>query len=321
MNDYSQGFSHTADPYLKQLRRRRLIIGAMALTATLGLIILVVFILTSFAANRATPRASQQEILDLWIAKDYSATSIACDISLEIAPLNSFYLIFKGFSAFYLGLSESDGEKRIVRMDESVFSLRKALIDENAPLRSEATYVLGKAYYHKGQNYYNEVIVYLEESLALGYSQPDTWEYLALAAHGAGMTEQSIGYFDKAIHHKPGSPELILAAAAANAVAGNNARAESLALEALVSTTDEYLAERCSFLLGDLYRASGRNEEALARYEAIKVKNPQSADAWYYEGLIFLQSGDPIRARAAWRKAISIDPMHASARLKLSERS
>jgi tetratricopeptide (TPR) repeat protein len=235
--------------------------------------------------------------------------------------LDPFYLIFKGFSAFYLGLSESDGEKRITRMDEAIFSLRKALINDKTPLRAEATYVLGKAYYHKGVDYYNEVIEYLEESFALGYSQTDTWEYLALAAHGAGLRDQSMIYFDKAISQKPDSPELILAAATANATSGNNVRAESLAMEALSLTTDEYLAERCSFLLGDLYRVAGRNEEALARYEAIKIKNPQSADAWYYEGLIFLQSGDPIRARAAWRKAISIDPMHASARLKLSERS
>jgi len=321
MNDYSQGYSHIADPYLKQLRRRRVITGAIVLTIIVGVTFSVILILTNFAASRTSPRVTQQEILDFWISNDYQAVSSACDASLEVTPLEPFYLIFKGFSAFYLGLSESDGEKRMSRMDEAIFSIRKALIDEKAPLRAEATYVLGKAYYHKGQDYYNEVIEYLEQSLTLGYSRTDSWEYLALAAHGAGLMDQSIAYFEKALSKKPGSPELILAAATANAAAGNNARAESLALEALLSTTDEYLAERCSFLLGDLYRASGRNEEALARYEAIKNKNPQSADAWYYEGLIFSQSGDPIRARAAWRKAISIDPMHASARLKLSERS
>lgn len=321
MNDYSQGYSHIVDPYLKQLRRRRFITGAIVLTIAVGVALSVILILTNIAASRSAPRVTQQEILNFWISSDYQAVSRACDASLEVSPLDPFYLIFKGFSAFYLGLSESDGEKRMTRMDEAIFSIRKALIDENAPLRAEATYVLGKAYYYKGQDYYNEVIEYLEKSLTLGYSRTDTWEYLALAAHGTGLLDQSIVYFDKAIFNKPGSPELILAAATANATAGNNIRAEALALEALSSTTDEYLAERCSFLLGDLYRATGRNEEALERYEAIKNKNPQSADAWYYEGLIFSKTGDHIRARAAWRKAISIDPMHASARLKLSERS
>lgn len=321
MNDYSQGFSHTADPYLKKLRRKRFFTGAIVLAISVGVLITAILILTNIAAGRSVPRVTQKEILDFWLSKDYQAVSVACDASLEVVPLDPFYLIFKGFSAFYLGLSESDGEKRMARMDEAIFSIRKALIDDAPPLRPEATYVLGKAYYHKGQDYYNEVIEYLEESLTLGYSRTDTWEYLALAAHGAGFMDQATGYFDKAILNKPGSPELMLAAATANASAGNNSRAESLAMEALSSTTDEYLAERCGFLLGDLYRASGRTEEALARYEAIKIKNPQSADAWYYEGLVFSQTGDPIRARAAWRKAIAIDPMHASARLKLSERS
>jgi len=321
MNDYSPGYSHTTDPYLKQLRRRRFITGAIVLSVFLSVLVTVVLILTNIASNHSVPRSTQQEIINLWLAKDYQAVSAACDSSLDIVPLDPFYLIFKGFSAFYLGLSESDGEKRIIRMDEAVFAIRKALINEKPPLRAEAAYVLGKAYFHKGQDYYNEVIEYLEEAATLGYVRTDTWEYLALAAQGAGLTDQAIVYFDKAILNKPGSPELILAAATANAEAGNPERAEILANEALASTSDEYLAERCGFLLGDLYRISGRNEEALARYDAIKLKNPQSADAWYYEGLVFLQSGDTIRARSAWRKAISIDPMHTSARLKLSERS
>lgn len=321
MKDYSQGYSLTVDPYLKKLRRKRFIVGVLVLVLLIAVAISFVFILSTLAASRSVPRATQQEILDFWTSKNYQAVSLACDTTLNASPLDPFYLIFKGFSAFYLGLSESDGEKRIIRMDEAVFSIRKALINDKAPLRPEATYMLGKAYFHKGLDYYNEVIEYLEESLNLGYSQTDTWEYLALAAQGMGLREQTIAYFDKAIANKPDSPELVLAAAISNLAAGNEERAEALAMEALSKTTDEYLAERCSFLLGDLYRTSGRIEEALARYEAIKIKNPQSADAWYYEGLVLSQSGDPIRARAAWRKAISIDPMHASARIKLSERS
>lgn len=321
MNDYSPRYSRNTDPYLKQLRRRRFFTGLIVLTIVFCAIITAILVMSNIVANRSVPRATQQEIVDLWLAKDYQSVSASCDTALEIVPLDPFYLIFKGFSAFYLGLSESDGEKRMSRMDEAVFSIRKALIDEKSPLRAEATYVLGKAYFHKGKDYYNEVIDYLEESVTLGYLQTDTWEYLALAAQGAGMMNQTIAYFDKAISNKPGSPELILAAATANATAGNTAKAESLAVEALSSTTDEFLAERSGFLLGELYRNSGRLEEALACYETIKVKNPQSADAWYYEGLVLSQSGDPIRARAAWRKAISIDPMHTGARLKLSERS
>ena len=321
MNDYSHGISRGSDPFLKKLRRRRLITGALVFIGIGIVAVCAILAFSAVAVKRAFPKATQDSIVSLWSAKDYVSVSRACDEALELAPLDPFYLIFKGFSAFYLGLSESGGEKRAARMDEAVFSIRKALIDPKTPLKAEATYILGKAYFHKGPDYYNEAISYLVESNALGYSKADTWEYLAIAAQGADRIDQSVDFFDKAISLKPDSPELMLAAATANAQAGHRDRAEFLANEAMAATSDEYLAERCGFLLGDLYMKSGRLDEALARYQSIQDKNPESADAWYYQGLVLIAAGDPIRARAAWRKAISIDPMHAGARQKLSERS
>ena len=273
------------------------------------------------AKRSNTPTVSQQEVVGLWLAKDYAGVAAACDATLDAAPLDSFHLVFKGLSSFYIGLAEIDGERRATMMDMTIFSIRKALIDPKAPLRPEASYVLGKAYYHKGQDYYDEAITYLKEASAAGYTAGDTWEYMALAAQGLGLTDQSIRYFDEAIALKSDSPELKLAAALVNYSAGDQGRAERLALDALESTTDEYLAERCNFMLGDTYRKTGRFDEAIARYEAIKAKNPQSADAWYYQGLVLSDTGDPIKARAAWRKAVSIDPMHPGARQKLLERS
>ncbi len=280
-----------------------------------------IYAVLRMSKNRDVSIASQQEIVKLWLEKEYSGVAVACDLALQESPLDSFRLVFKGMSSFYLGLAEIDGEKRSVLMDTAVFSIRKALLDSRAPLRPQSLYVLGKAYFHKGQDYWDETMTYLREAADAGYEAADTWEYLALAAQGIGQSPESIAFFDKAIAAKPGSPELMLAAAIANGSAGNQVRSEELALSALSSTTDEYLAERCNFILGDTYRKAGRFDEAMARYEAIKEKNPQSADAWFFEGLVLSDTGDPIRARAAWRKAVSIDPMHPGARQKLSERS
>lgn len=321
MSDYSHGSSRSVDPYLRKLRRRKLISGLVFTIVILAVIVTSSLAVSKLAVKRSRPKVSQNSLVSLWQQGDYQAVYAACKASLEIKPLDPFYLTFKGFSAFYLGLAESDGERRVARMDEAVFAIRKAMINEKAALRAESAYILGKAYFHKGADYYNEAIHYLEESLAMAYSRADTWEYLALAAQAAGLTDKSVSYFDTAIDAKPRSPELLLAAALANLEAGNRQKAEALAREAMSSTSDDYLAERCGFLLGDILRSTGRFEEALSRYEAIKAKNPQSADAWYYEGLVLQESGDPIKARASWRKAISIDPMHAGARQKLSERS
>ncbi|GAB1454979.1 MAG: tetratricopeptide repeat protein [Spirochaetia bacterium] len=320
MNDYSPVHVRSVDPYLKKLRRRRLIKGSIVVVAALAVIVFSVMALTMLAARKSSPKATQQSIVELWSQKAYQAVYDESSLSLELSPLDPFMLVFQGFSAFYLGLAESDGEQRALKIDESIFSIRKALLDAKAPLKPEATYILGKAYFHKGIDYYNEAIRYLEQSNALGYSQADTWEYLALASQGTGQLELSIRYYEKALLDKPLSTELMLACAGAHVAAGDVDRAESLATQAMSMTDDEFLAERCGFLLGDIYRNSGRMNLALERYEAIKVKNPQSADAWYYQGLVLSTSGDPIGARAAWRKAISVDPMHSGARQKLSER-
>lgn len=275
----------------------------------------------NIARSNKDPRIPKRTVIEQWNGKDYSAVSASCDTSLAASPLDPFYLTFKGLASFYLGMAESDGEKRLEYMDQSIFALRKALLDARAPLRPEATYILGKAYFHKGVDFYDESITTLLESVKLKYAAADIWEYLALASQGIGELKQSAGYFDQAMAAKPDSPELMIAAASVALQTGDAAKAEALALKALSTTSDEYLAERSNFVLGDIYRASGRMTEALARYDAIKEKNPESADAWYYEGLVFQSSGDPIKARAAWRKAVSIDPMHSGARQKLSERS
>jgi len=310
-----------SDPYLRRLRRRGVLNVVVILTAILAIAILTVIIIVNLPRNTETPKIAQQTILDLWSEKNYSEVAAATNVSLEISPLDPFYLIFNGLSNFYLGLAESDGEKRIAFMNISIFSIRKALLDDKSPLRLEAIYVLGKAYYYKGRDYYDDAISYLTKSVEAGYPANDIWEYLALSAQGLGLIEQSIKYYEQAITIKPESPELLVAAANVNMIAGNVLRVEQLINTALTITADEYLAERCNFILGESYRIQRRFEEAITRFTLIKERNPQSADAWYYEGLVYMDAGEPIRARAAWRKAVSIDPMHMEARLKLSEHS
>lgn len=274
----------------------------------------------TIARNNKDQRIPKRIVLEQWNSRDYGTVYTSCDTSLDKSPLDPFYLAFKGLSSFYLGMAESDDEQRSALMDQAIFALRKALLDPKVPLRPEATYILGKAYFHKGVDFYGESITTLLESIKLKYAAADTWEYLALASQGMGAYKESAGYFDQAMAANPDSPELMMAAAVVVLQTGDTARAEALALKALSTTTDEFLAERSNFVLGDIYRASGRLPEALACYDAIKEKNPESADAWYYEGLVLQTAGDPIKARAAWRKAVSIDPMHAGARQKLSER-
>lgn len=321
MNDTTLGYARSSDPYLKKLKRRKAFLGLAVAAGVVAALAVVALFAVSAIRDKAVPVARQEEVLELWRARDYQSVRAACQEALGSMPLDPFYLSLNGYAAFYLSLAEGDAEARSKGMDEAVFSIRKALIAEAAPLRAESSYILGKAYFHKGVEYYPDAIDYIEEARRLDLVMADTWEYLALAAAGVGRRGDAAGYFEKAMEAKPGSPELALAAALNAREQGDADRAEALALAARGSSTDDFLTERCDFMLGELLLEAGRPAEALALFEGILARNPESADAWYRQGLVHLQSGDALKARAAWRKAISIDPMHAAARQKLSERS
>jgi tetratricopeptide (TPR) repeat protein len=320
MEYYSHTSHENIDPYLRKMKQQRIVVAGIGLAITALLVFGIIFTLNTFNNSGNIPKISRSDLINLWSARNYSEVSLECNKALESSPLDPFFLVFKGLSSFYIGISESDSEKRTEMMDTAIFSLRKALVSNEVPLRPEAIFVLGKSYFHKGLDYYGEASEYLQESLEAGYVSHDAWEYLALAAQGSNQLSKSAEYFDKAMSLKPDSPELIIAAAAVNKALGNIVKAENLAKEALLKTSDSYLAEKSNFLLGEILIARGRYSESMAIFDEIIKNNPYSADAWYFQGLISTFSGDLIKARAAWRKAISIDPMHSNARQKLSER-
>lgn len=277
--------------------------------------------LVAGAGRGSGPRVEKGEVLALWDARDMQGVRSASELALSISPMDPFFLSFKGLSSFYLALAEIDADARQSLLDDAIFSLRKSFLPGSHPLESQARFILGKAYFHKGQDYYEEAIEAIEAAMAGSSVYDDGWEYLALAAQGLGYHERSVGYFEEAMKRAPESAELKAAGARAYLELGNLERAESLALSAYADSQDDYVRERCSFMLAELYRKQGRMAEALDRYNEIKSVNPESADAWYYEGLVLMETGEPIKARASWRKAVSIDPMHGGARLKLAERS
>jgi tetratricopeptide (TPR) repeat protein len=310
------------DPYLKRRKRRR--IALILLVVIAGSLLAVV---ASIALSRLETSLPKREtkvprtrILELWAARDYTSVLTACNHSLAIDPLDSFNLAFKGFALFYSAMAEPDADLRLPMIDNSIFALRRSLFDVTPSLKADVLYILGKAYFHKGIDYYDNALENLEAATKAGSKAADIWEYMALASYQAGLIERSVEYFAQSVAFTPGSPELLLAAALANFEAGNFVRAEGLVIDAAEKANDAYLRERCMFLLGNIYRATGRLAEALQRYDAIKANNPESADAWYYEGLLFQQMDEAIKARASWRRAVAIDPMHQGARQKLAER-
>lgn len=275
--------------------------------------------LVGVMAERNQAVRVREAALASWESGDLPGTISICEAGLEKEPLDPVLLSLAGFSAFYRGVAQSDEEARIEDMDAAIFYLRKVLLVEDTPYRSRALYVLGKAYYRKGSAWYGEAVEALLAAVAAGFSAEDAWEHVALAYDGLGMGERAIEYFDRALAERR-TDTLLLAAARARAGTGRHAEAEALAMEALSISGDAFVRELCRFFLGELLEARGATPEAESQYRTILEENPESAEAHYRLGVLAQNAGDPALARAEWRKAVSIDPVHAGARQKLAER-
>ncbi len=307
-------------------RRKRLlrVILAVSLVAAVGVTAFGVPALYRSVRARNPEIPSEESILAAWNAKDYDGVLSLSGEGLARIPLDPFRLVLSGFASFYRGVGESDGEIRLKYMDDAIFSLRKALTFPSVPFRSQVDYVLGKAYYQKGPYYMDEAVRFLDaaiqDSETRGEPPPqDILEYSAVAYSILGEPVRSVAAFEKALARGK-TDLLLLAAARAYDLNGQKDKAEISALDALSLTEDSLVREKARFLLGALYLERKDFKLAEEQYNLILEMNPESADAHYHLGLIWQEKGDPVRARAAWRKAVSLDPMHTAARQKLAER-
>ncbi len=306
-------------------RRVRLLPVGIAVAAILGIMIGVYFAFFNQPgsnANRAgdTTSFSKKAILETWNSGDKAATLEMTRASLESSPIDPFYLSFNGIAAYYLSSDKPEGEEKQSLLDEAVFSLRKAIASGGKlPVAAQVEYVLGKAYFHKGLPWYDLAAKYLALSKKDGYKGKDSEQYLGLSYAGLLDHEAAVKHFEAALEREP-SDVLVLSAAISYKELGNLQKASELLGKAATSATDALIVQRARFMLGDMAMESGDIAKAQDQYQAIVDTDPRSAEGWYRLGLVAELKKDPIKARANWRKATSIDPNHVEARKKLAER-
>lgn len=297
----------------------------IAIAAAASVLILAAIMAFVIGGSHAASEGSaktypKNEILTAWGSGDKAATLDMTRSSLERAPVDPFYLSFDGIAAYYLSMDKPEGDEKQALLDESVGSLRKAIASGGKlPVKAQVEYVLGKAYYQKGQPWYDLATKYLAAAKASGYQGKDSDQYLGLCYAGMQNHGEAVKHFEDALKAAP-SDVLMLSAAISYKELGDAAKTENLLSSVVASASDALIVQRARFILGEMAVAGGDLAKAAAIYQAVVDTDPRSAEGWYRLGLVAEAQNDPIKARADWRKATSIDPSHIEARKKLAER-
>ncbi len=229
-------------------------------------------------------------------------------------PLNAIALSYKGFASFYKASAQDAAEEKMPSLDQSIVSLRRARL-VGAPFNGEIDYVLGKAYFNKGKYYYDLSIASMESSIAKGYIQKDSYEYIGQAYSQLGDNDKAMENFLIALKDDTGDL-LLLTIGQTYYQMKRTSDAIDYLLRTLNKTEDKDIEERARFLLGGIYLDTAELFKAEEQFAAIVKIDPQSADAHYNLGEVYAKMNDPVKARAEWRNALIIDPTHYGAKLR-----
>ena len=252
-----------------------------------------------------------------WNNAEYAGLYEKTGLFLKEHPLHGEVLALHGFAAYYLSLEETDTTETRNYLNESITTLRKAWLRVSRRERVNISYILGKAYYQRGMFYADLSLKYLDYAQNNGAQYTDIAEFRGMAAEALGDHEKAIESFAQALIHDPS--DLLLFTLARNYRALNDSdKAKQYLTETVRTTHDELLELKSRYELGMILHQEGNSDEAEKEFTAILEKDPNYADAHYGLGVVYESREDMIKARAAWRRALRLDPMHEQSREKLT---
>ncbi|MCH5288348.1 MAG: tetratricopeptide repeat protein [Treponema sp.] len=305
-------------------RRRNMLVGRLAATFVVVAALAVAFVLASrFVFARFRGDASVVNLYRAWESYDYqNVYDISTDI-LRKKTFNNAALMLHGYAAFFLSLSATDTTQSQDLLDESINALRLALLTAKDKTVSQLEYMLGKAYFYKdtfsSYYYYADLAVrYLTRARRDGYQADDIPEFLGLSYASLDMTMESISAFTEALLVRE-SDLLLLSIAEQYYKAGQSVAAGQYLYRISQDCKDEKILLRGSLLHGQIALEDEKYAEAEKEFQAILEKNENSADAYYYLGVLYEKQGDSARARSQWRRALRVQPNHSGALKKMAD--
>jgi tetratricopeptide (TPR) repeat protein len=300
----------------KKGRKRRYLLFFLFLFAAAFAAVLFTVILPALRSDRRAASSQEMDIYALWESGLYSEVAAACRDLMQIDPMNPEWLMYYGMAQYYRAYYENALERKLPLLDETVSSLRKALLTDPEPYRGEISYVLGQAYYHKGPFFYDLTVEYIEKSLVEGYSGPNAHEYFAMAYGGLGNREKELEHLLKAYDADP-SDFILLSIGKAYLALGEHELAKEYLLRCLNKTEVPNVEKECRFNLADIYIQNSEYLKAESQLAAIVSLDPLSAEAHFQLGELYYQMNNIVKAVAQWKKTEAIDPTHHGAKRRL----
>jgi len=270
---------------------------------------LVLFIV--FFRSRIREAGDKRELLEYWEQGSWMEAYEKSKNALAADPMDSYFLKINGFAAYQVAMAQITNEDAFTYIDESIWSLRKVLLGKNADKDGRIRYVLGKAYYAKGQDYADLSVRYLEEAKASGFPARDLNEYLGLAYAKVKDYRRSIEALSASLDpeaNDEGSDRLLLRIAESYMGLEEWDAAKAYLIRCSDASKDTGLALTSQLLLGKVLRSSGDLDGAIEAFNAVLAEGGENAEAAFELGEIYLSQGNMITARAFWRRSYRSDP-------------
>jgi len=278
-----------------------------------------IFIISQVGSNI---RKQRQDLKHMWDNNDYERVYDITKELLKEYPVDYFLLTINGFAAFKMGDSQIDSQNELKYINESIFSLRKAIIQKDAKKDKNLGYiyyVLGKAYSHKGVEYADLAVKYLEMADRLSCDASDIPEYLGPAYADLHDYRSSVAAFAKLISPGKQPSDKLLIAIARSYMAMEEFNTAQGYLQRCIETSPDSMSVIISrIMLAEIYMYFNDLDSAEKQYLTILNDSGENAQVRYQLGELYSQKGDTTRARSEWRMAYRQDPSHAGARERLN---
>ncbi|MDR2177625.1 MAG: hypothetical protein LBP20_06230 [Treponema sp.] len=295
------------------------------------MVVLVLLLVSAAIVGGIIPRnrmgETRKEMLALWQAGAYVEAFELSARELSARPFDYLALTVNGFSAYQLGIAQINSSDTLAYIDRCVWSLRKALLSKRPSNLGELYYVLGKAYYHKGPAFADLAVYFLEKARALSFRARDISEFLGLSFASIRDYRSSVAAFSQALEPEEtgnGPSDLLLISIARSYMAlgrtqnGTLAPAKPYLLRCVETSRDSVAITTARLLYAEILLDEGNTAEAEIQYQFILDETGGNAEAYYQLGELYAARGDTARARAEWRRAVRLDPVHKKARLRLN---